>query len=167
MRTGGAASVAHPAHALHAQARQESIAVRVGTLDAHLATWITPLPLLRVDPARKLLLGVLRARHRDLPQLLLRGRAGAVSGQSNACGALSGGAAERSGSGNSGRQRSSRIGLSGTRDSEPRMGDSGSRAISTSTASAMAVRLTCAAVYEQLSAPIKIPSAHPASGAAL
>ena len=73
MRTGGAARVAHPAHALHAQARQESIAIGVGTLDAHLAEVAAPLALLVVDPARELLLGVLRARHRDLPQLLLRG----------------------------------------------------------------------------------------------
>ena len=146
MRTGGAARVAHPAHALHAQARQESIAIGVGTLDAHLAEVAAPLALLRVDPARELLLGVLRRRHRDLPELLLRGRV------VRRCQA---GAAEQQ---RQQRQRS-RFGLSGTRDvvvdSGPRMGDSGSRAMSTSTVSAMAVRLTCAAAYEQLSAALQ------------
>ena len=150
MRTGGAARVAHPAHALHAQARQESIAIGVGTLDAHLAEVAAPLALLRVDPARELLLGVLRRRHRDLPELFLCGRV------VRRCQA---GAAEQQ------RQQRewSRFGLSGTRDvvvdSGPRMGDSGSRAMSTSTVSAMAVRLTCAAAYE-LSAALQSPALH-------
>ena len=87
------------------------------------------------------------------PSAAAPARAGAVS-----AGAVaersSGAAATAAGSGAAGL-------VCSTRDSEPRMGDSGSRDMSTSTVSAMAVRLTCAAAYEQLSAPIKIPSTHP------